>query len=275
MNDLVIHFIDVDCGNMTLVLFPNGTTYLYDCNLTDGNKGAILAYLRKAMGSRKRIDIFICSHRDADHMRGLRKIHNAYPIGEIRDPDVPGTTIDSPEYCDYMALRREIGSRTIEARTKLEVGNATVRYMNAADDDLYDANDQSVVMKIEYAGSAVLLAGDTSFRPWKESILPFYSDEKLRADILLGSHHGSLTFFDDPSDEKNYYTAHIKKIAPAMTLLSVGSNVWDLPDDKTIELYTRYSSGSNNGNKVFRTDEKGNMKLVLKSGGGWSLNVNQ
>jgi beta-lactamase superfamily II metal-dependent hydrolase len=147
--------------------------------------------------------------------------------------------------------------------------------MNAADDDLYDANDQSVVMKIEYAGSAVLLAGDTSFRPWKESILPFYSDEKLRADILLGSHHGSLTFFDDPSDEKNYYTAHIKKIAPAMTLLSVGSNVWDLPDDKTIELYTRYSSGSNNGNKVFRTDEKGNMKLVLKSGGGWSLNVNQ
>jgi len=60
-----------------------------------------------------------------------------------------------------------------------------------------------------------------------------------------------------------------------MTLLSVGSNVWDLPDEKAIELYTKYSSGSNNGNKVFRTDEKGNMKLVLKSGGGWSLNAHQ
>jgi len=275
MNDLVVHFLDVGCGNMTLILFPNGSTYLYDCNVTDDNEDDILAYLRKAMGSRSTIEAFICSHRDADHMRGLRTIHNAYPIGEIRDPDEPGTTTNSPEYKDYMALRREIGSKTIEARTKLEVGDTTVRYMNAADEDFSDANDQSVVMKVEFAGSAVLLAGDTSFRPWKESILGFYTDEKLRADILLGSHHGSITFFDDPSDERHYYVDHIKKIAPAMTLLSVGSNVWDLPDEKAIELYTKYSSGSNNGNKVFRTDEKGNMKLVLKSGGGWSLNAHQ
>lgn len=275
MNDLVVHFLDVGCGNMTLLLFPNGTTYLYDCNLTDDNEDDVLAYLGKAMGSRTKINIFICSHRDSDHIRGLRAVHNAYPIGEIRDPEVPGTTTNSAEYRDYMALRREIGSRKIEARTKLEVGDATVRFMNAANDDFSDANDQSVVMKVEYAGSAVLLAGDTSFRPWKESILPFYSDEKVSADILLGSHHGSLTFFDDPSDDKYFYLAHIKKIAPAMTLLSVGPNVWDLPDDKAVELYAKYSSGSNNGNKVFRTDEKGNMKLVLKSGGGWSLNVNQ
>jgi len=174
-----------------------------------------------------------------------------------------------------MALRRDIGARTIEAYTKLEVGDATVRYMNAANEDFSDANDQSVVMKVEYAGSSVFLAGDTSFRPWREGILHDYSDEKLRANILLASHHGSLSFFDDPSDKQHYYTAHMKKINPAMTLISVGPNVWDLPDDKAIELYTNCSSGSNHGNKVFRTDEKGNMKLVLKAEGGWSINVNQ
>src|SRR6266481_534982 len=182
MSELVAHFLDVGCGNMTLLLFPNDTTYLYDCNVTDDNEEDVLRYLATAMGSRTSINIFVCSHRDADQMRGLRKIHDDYPIGEIRDPGVAGTTTDSPEYEDYMALRREIGSRIIQARTKLEIGHATVRYMNSADEDFTDANDQSIVMKIEYENSSLLLAGDTSFEPWKEKILPFYSDEKLRAN---------------------------------------------------------------------------------------------
>lgn len=275
MSELIVHFIDVGCGNMTLLLFPNGTTYLYDCNVTDDNEEDVLSNLATAMGNRTSINVFICSHRDADHMRGLRKIHDAYPILRIRDPGVAGTTTDSSEYEDYMALRREIGSQTINARKKLEIGQATVRFMNSADEESADANDQSVVMKVEYGGSGVLLAGDTSFRPWKESILPFYSDEKLHANILLGSHHGSLTFFDDPSDEKHYYMAHLKKIAPEMTLISVGPNSFDLPDDKAMELYAKYSSGSNKGNKVYRTDEQGNMKLVFTQGGGWTLKINQ
>ena len=79
--------------------------------------------------------------------------------------------------------------------------------MNSKDNRLSDANDQSIVMKIEYRGSGVLLTGDTSFRPWKNIIVPFYADTKLRTNILLASHHGSLTFFDDPSDNKYYYTA--------------------------------------------------------------------
>lgn len=260
---------------MTLILFPNGATYLYDCNVTDDNEDDVLDYLATAMGSRTSIDAFICSHRDADHMRGLRKIHETYPIGKIRDPGVAGTTTDSSEYEDYMELRREIGNSTIQARTKLKIGNATVRYMNAADDDFSEPNDQSIVMKLEYGDSSVLFAGDTSFRPWQEKILPFYSDEKLSASILLGSHHGSLTFFDDPGDDQHYYISHIKKIRPALTLISVGSNAFDLPDDKALELYEKYSRGSKQGNKVHRTDERGNIKLVLKSTGGWTLYKNQ
>jgi competence protein ComEC len=275
MSHLVVHFFDVGCGNMTLILFPTGATYLYDCNVTDDNEEGVFSYLDKAMGTRSTINVFICSHRDADHMRGLRKIHDVYPIGEIRDPGVAGTTADSSEYEDYMELRREIGSRVIQAFTKLEVGQATLRFMNSADEDFADANDQSVVLKIEYGDSSVLLAGDTGFQPWKEKILPYYSDEKLHASILLGSHHGSLTFFDDPSDEKNYYTAHMKKISPAMTLISVGPNSFDLPNDKAIELYSNHSSGSNKGNKIYRTDQQGNMRLALKGDGGWSLNINQ
>lgn len=270
-----IHFIDVGQGNMTLLRFPNGTTYLVDCNVTDENADSVLSYLGDAMGSRTRIDKFICSHRDADHMRGVKRVHEEYPIGEIRDPGVPGTTTDSVEYEEYMNLRREVGGRVIKARTYYDIGQVRVRFMNSADDDLTDVNDQSIVLKVEFGGSSVMFAGDTSSRPWKENILPYYSDNSLRTNILLGAHHGSLAFFDDPADEKYYYTAHIRKIKPEMTIISVGPNVHGLPDDKAMELYEKYSSGSDKGNKVYTTEKQGNLKLTLKTEGGWSLKTKQ
>lgn len=270
-----IHFFNVGLGSMTLICFPNGKTYLYDCNITDDNKKKVMRYLDKAMGSRETIEVFICSHRDADHMRGIRTIHSVYPIGSIRDAGVPGTTTDSSEYRAYMRLRQEVGHKEIKARTYLEVGNVVIRFMNSKDENLSGANDQSIVMKIEYKGRSCMLAGDTSFRPWRETILPNYSATKLRSNILLASHHGSLSFFDDPADEQGYYTAHIRKIKPAMTLISVGPNAHGLPDAKAVKLYKKYSSGSNKGNKVYRTDEKGNMKLTLKSSGGWNLKTDQ
>jgi len=60
-----------------------------------------------------------------------------------------------------------------------------------------------------------------------------------------------------------------------MTLISVGPNVHSLPDKKAVELYAKYSRGSDKGNKVFTTEDQGNMKLVLKDDGGWTLSSHQ
>ena len=267
-----LHFIDVGLGNMTLLRFPNGTTWLYDCNITEDNEDTVFRYVKKAMNGRTRFQAFVCSHRDADHMRGVTKVHNKYPIGEIWDADVPGTTTDSPEYREYMDLRRELGSKVIKPRTCQDVGGVTVRWMNGKDDGLSGANDQSIVVKIEYGGSA-LLAADTTYVPWRDKILPKYTDAKLSADILLGAHHGSDTFFNDPPS--NEYEAHMRKIKPAMTLLSVGPNNHGLPDSNAIRLYNKHSRGSNKGNKLYRTDQQRNMKLTLKKAGGWDLKTGQ
>jgi competence protein ComEC len=268
-----IHFIDVGIGNMTLLCFPNNTTYLYDCNVTEDNEDSVLAYLTGAMGARRHIDVFICSHRDADHMRGIGKVHERHPILQIRDPGVPGTTTDTPEYEEYMELRRQLPRSIVDARTFKDVGDVKVRYMNSHDDTLSDPNDQSIVMKLEYAGSSVLLAGDTSLRPWKDRILPYYSDAQIQADILLAPHHGSLTFFDDPSD-RYYYVAHMERIRPDISIISVGPNVHGLPDSKAVKLYEKHSAGSNKGDKVFTTEQQGNMKVTL-AGGSWTLEPHQ
>ncbi len=57
-----------------------------------------------------------------------------------------------------------------------------------------------------------------------------------------------------------------------MTIISVGDNAYGHPDKKAVELYEKYSTGSNNGNKIFTTQDKGTMKLTLKDN-GWSLDV--
>ncbi len=271
-----VHFIDVGCGDMTLILMPNGTTFIIDCNVTNDNKENVIKYLKKVMGTRTKIDVFVNTHRDADHMRGIKTLHNVYPIQIVWDSGVAGTTTDSNEYKDYMDLRRTVGFKEVKAGEDRTYEGVKIRVMNSRRDDYTEANSQSIVIKAEYKTKrdSVFITGDTDYKPWKEKILTFYSDEDLQCAIFQAAHHGSITFFDDPSDQKNYYTSHIKKANPAMSIISVGSNTHGLPDDKAVELYEKNSSGSRQGNKVFTTEKQGNIKVVFKGNGGWSLTKN-
>lgn len=270
-----IHFLNVGCGTMVLMILPNDKLFIYDCNITNENASAVFDYLAKIIGPFTEIDVFINSHRDTDHIKGIKALHSEHPIKEIWDANVPGTTTNSSDYYAYMELRRSLKTKVIKARTYREYGNATLRYMNSRWKDYDDPNDQSIVLKIEYRGSSAMLAGDTSLKPWKEKILTYYSDIKLKSNILLASHHGSISFFDDPEDEQYYYEDHIKKINPSMTIISVGPNSKNLPDNNALDIYKKHSTGSNKGNKIFTTEDKGNMKLILKGGGAWSLKTKQ
>lgn len=274
MEAMEIHFLDVGCGNMALWLFPNGTTWICDCNITDDNEDAVMAYLRKVLSGRQRVDAFICSHRDADHMRGIKKLHKAYPLGGIWDNGVEGTTTNTPEYLEYMDLRRQLRHGEIAAGSCQSVGGVEISWLHSKDPDYSDANDQSIVAKIDFIGSSVLFPGDTSYAPWKDKLVRKYG-ERLKSNILLASHHGSITFFEDPSDAGNYYVAHMQNIRPEITLISVGPNVHGLPDPKAVKLYEQLSSRLSEGRKVFTTQEMGNMKLVLRGGGRWTLSTGE
>ena len=168
-----MHILDVGCGNMALIVNPDGSRYVIDCNITTENKVTILRYTKNVFGAGVKIDAFINTHRDADHMRGITDLHAQHAISEIRDTDVPGTTTDSPEYLAYMRLRRSVKCVTIEPRKFVDRGDAKYRYMNGKWDDYTDTNEQSAVVKIEYKtpGCSVMFAGDTNYRPWKRGTL--------------------------------------------------------------------------------------------------------
>ena len=279
-----VHFIDVGQGNMALIQCANGSNFVVDCNITEDNSERVLKYLAGVIGKGSKLNGFICTHRDADHMRGIRTLHNSFPIGKIWDSGYPGTSIDSPEYEAYMRLRRAVGEKVIDKLTRNDFGRTRFRFLSAKDERLpKEANEQGIVLKVEQRSAdksklegSTILTGDGGAHKWKHGIMNDYSIGDVSCSILVAGHHGSITFFDDPDSEKYYYTKHIAAIKPAMVVVSVGKeNPYGHPDPKALELYRKYTSGSRQGNKVYRTDSKGTMKLTLKSGGGWNLSPNK
>jgi len=111
-----IHILDVGCGSMAILLNPDGSRFVIDCNITEDNMDAVLEYTEGILGKGNSIDVFINTHRDADHMRGIADLHYQHEIQEIWDTDVPGTSTDTPEYKAYMRLRRSVKTMTIKPR---------------------------------------------------------------------------------------------------------------------------------------------------------------
>ena len=114
---LRFHMLDVGEGLMILIIFPNDQVMLFDCNVTDDNEHTILDYLsanipfrvNPATGNTEQfIDVFVNSHRDEDHYRGLKKINTQYPIQSIWDSGQTGATTQSHDYEYYMELRRRL-----------------------------------------------------------------------------------------------------------------------------------------------------------------------
>lgn len=278
-----VHFIDVGQGHMSLVECANGANFVVDCNITEDNKERVIKYLTDRIGKGSSIDAFICTHRDADHMRGVRILHDTFPLKAIWDSDYPGTSTDTPEYRAYMQLRRDVGARVIEKKKREDFGRTRFRYLSAKDSRLpKEANEQGIVLKVEQrtadlstVRSSTMLTGDGGASKWKYGIMEDYSTSDVSCSIFLAAHHGSITFFDDPADEKHYYTSHIAAIKPEMVVVSVGDNPHGHPDSKALELYRKYATGASNGRKIFRTDQQHTMKLTLKSSGGWNLSPDQ
>ncbi len=277
-----IHFVDVGQGNMVLIKADDGSRFVFNCNITQDNAARVLAYVAKVFGKGNAIKAFVCSHRDADHMRGVKKLHAQNPISKIWDSGYAGTTTDSTEYREYMDLRRSVGERVIKRKVREDYGKTRLMFMSDADERLpANANAQGIVIKVEQRsqtgdtclGSA-MLPGDSDAAIWRDGILKDYAKSDVKSSILMAAHHGSNSFFEIAGVNGNY-TAHLEAIAPQMVIISVGPNTHGHPKKEAVGFYERYATGADNGDRIGRTDKEGTMKLTLKSEDGWSLQYNQ
>ena len=215
-------------------------------------------------------------------MRGVQALHDRFPITEVWDSGYPGTSTDTDEYKAYMRLRRELKQYEIAKGFCIDFRWTRLLFLSAKDNRRPDnANDQGLVLKVEERDvnlsrvlGSTILTGDGSSAVWRDGILKDYQTKDLSCNILMAAHHGSLDFFE--SLVKGYYFAdHIRAMAPALTVISVGLNSYDHPDPNAVKWYTEHSNGLDNGDKLYRTDRQHTVKLILRNEGGCHLYTNQ
>lgn len=278
----VIHFINVGLGNMALIQTANGKNLMIDCHVTDDNVWRVTEYIKNVLGEVAPLAAFICTQREDRCMRGIKTLHEHFPIRVICDSDFPGTDQASEAYRDYMALRKTIGGKSLKRCTHMNFGQTRLSFLSSMDERLKgEPQSQGLVLRVEHRGittdrveRSVIFSGDSDADTWRNGILQDFSPSDLSSDFLVASNHGSTSFFRDRKG-KPAYTDHLAMIEPVMVMVSVDYGDKDYPNEAALDSYRSLATGSKNGYKLMRTDIHGTMKLTLASKGRWNLATDQ
>jgi len=305
---LLFHVMDVGEGLMILIVFPDETTMLYDCNVTNDNTERVLDDLGRFIPTRpdpenddrpgQWIDVFVNSHRDQDHYRGLKSINGRFQIRAIWDSGQSGDTCSDDNYLYYMDLRRRLKEKrgddalTVPEPSRdpvAEYGGAKVFCLSSSETleidgtagaRTRDPHTYAIVLSIQYAQRSLLLTSDSDWLVWRERIVPDFSDSGLlRSSILVASHHGSKSFFMEEAnnegiDEKarpaTTYLGALPYIKPVVTLISCGSG-GSHPNADALKQYEQYTSAESSGPQVYTTGDKGGLIGFVSADGRWTV----
>ena len=250
---LTAYFLDVGQGDAALLLSPGGKTMLVDA----GPSGSFPAVRRllDSLGVRS-LDMVVCTHLHSDHIGGMAEVVRRYPVGQLY---LPPFDIENSAYADLVAALDEEG---VTATPVHAAANETlvwddgveVRVLSPFDVTYDDENDTSVVLRIAYGNTSLLLCGDageTSELLMKKA----FPDRYLHADVLKVGHHGSNT-----GTKRKFLSA----VRPKLAVISVGKdNGYGLPDEKVLARLT------DAGARILRTDECGTVEIQLDGTSAW------
>lgn len=256
--ELVATFLDVGQGNATLIQGPHGFTALvdgggrYDNSYDTGAR--IVEPVLRAAGITS-LDLVVLSHAHPDHLNGLLRILERFPVGELW---TNGESGGNPTYAKLLAIARlhKIPTPTpgIVARAGLLVEAIGPRLGEGIGvPPGLSINDASLVVRFSYAGRTVLLPGDIGEEGEAELLEGGATGRKLAADVLAMPHHGSRH-----ASTPQFLDA----VSPALAVASIGRyNRFGLPSPVALQRYAR------RGIQVLRTDQAGAVTLAVDDQG--------
>ena len=155
---LTFAMLDIGQGDGLFIESPTGTQILID----GGPPKKILSALARIMSPfDKHLDAIIITNPDQDHIGGFLDVLKVYKVDMVFEP---GTYNDSKI---YQNLETEIKNKNIPdilARRgmRLNMGGGAMLDILFPDRDVFDwaANDGSIVAKLTYGKTAVMLTGD-------------------------------------------------------------------------------------------------------------------
>jgi beta-lactamase superfamily II metal-dependent hydrolase len=213
-HELLISFLDVGQGDAVLITAPNGNRLLYDAG--PPTNAVLLALDRELSYFDRRIAFMVASHPDADHIGAFGAVLAHYTPYLYLD----GHTRTGSE--DFVVLENSLIAKHIERRTltrgsKLLLGGGVdIDVLNPVQDARtmrLSTNDASLVLRVSYGSSTILLTGD--LESGEESRLVDVYGGALKATILKAGHHGSKS-----SSSERFLSA----VRPEFIAISVGKN---------------------------------------------------
>ncbi len=185
---MYIDFIDVGQGNCTLITCGE-TTILVDA----GDKAygeTVVNYLNEK--DVDDIDLLIATHPHSDHIGGLIEVANSFSIGDIIMPSVPKAIVPTNStYRNFLTAISNNNNKIIKAQSGMTYtyGELQVEIFGPIG-EYEDLNNESVVLKITYGQTSVMLMGDAETDAEKDLLSAGFD---FSADIMNMGHHGSRT----------------------------------------------------------------------------------
>lgn len=238
---LQVIFLDVGQGDS--ILIQKGTRQI----LIDGGPSGKteLAKLGEYLPySDREIEIVVATHPDKDHIAGLVETERNFKIGKVIATGAEKDTAVFKEWKEIMDYNK---IEILEAARgdEITIGDAKLKIVfpgAAVDPAAGDANNKSVVARLDFGESSFLFTGDIE-SPAEREILA--SGEDINVEYLKIAHHGSKY-----SSNGEFLDA----VSPVEAVISVGaSNSYGHPAEAVLSALEKRNI------EVLRTDEDGDI----------------
>ena len=233
------HFIDVGQGDCSLFLTDSNAVVIDAGPKSEAEETT--DYIREYTDS---LDYFILTHPDEDHIGGAIEIIGKLNVRNIimsdasKDTQIFTKLLDAIEEKNITVIKAKPGSEYSAGDIKLTV--------LAPIGEFDDYNDYSVVTRVRYGSTSVIVAGDAEKTSEKNMVESY--GRALRSDILKLAHHGSST-----STGKEFF----ETVSPKYAIISCGkNNSYGHPHEETLKLLDKY------GVKYYRTDKEGSIIMT-------------
>jgi competence protein ComEC len=237
--ELEVTMLDIGQGDAVLVVTPGGQRVLVD----GGPSGTALAHeLGPVLPHWARtIDAIVLSHPEADHVGGLPEALRRYRARDVYDNGAFHDTQMAALYYDAAPKRTRL-----EAGDSFELDGVAFEVLwPPGDADGLGPNDLSVVLRVEYGETVVLLTGDIEHAPQRAMV---EEGVWLEATVLKVPHHGGATSS----------RAFLEAVGAPVALISAGEgNRYGHPAQVTMNQL--------DGASIYRTDIHG--RVTVRSDG--------
>lgn len=259
---LQVSFLDVGQGDGIYVTDHRGTHVMIDGGSSSTKQVGyyrILPYLKSEGVSE--LDAVFISHLDEDHYNGILELIELSDEEGIGIDVIYYTGLISNEETDKvtklyeLAKRHSIRIETLTAGRTYQKGKLSLECIYPLKNGIASAsNENSMVLLLKYGTFRGMFTGDLEGNGEKkvEEIIDHGNYGKI--DFLKVAHHGSKN-----SSEESFLTM----LEPRVFFISAGKdNSYGHPHIETLE---RINLCVPKG-KVYRTDESGQITLILKNG---------